>query len=328
MTVAALAGGVGGAKLAFGLDRALAALKNPVDGAGEAGLTVIVNTGDDLVLHGLHVSPDLDTVMYTLAGLADRERGWGLAGETWNALAMLERYGAETWFRLGDRDLATHVRRTARLADGTPLSSVTAELRAALGVRATVLPMSDDAVRTRLRTDAGWLDFQEWFVRRHQVDRVSEVRFEGIERAGPAAGVVEAIESASLVVVCPSNPFVSVAPILAVPGVLAALGAARAPIVAVTPIVAGKALRGPADRMLAWRGSEVSPAAVAQLYAERYPGLIDGFVIDRQDEAMASRIEALGLRVLVADTVMDSDDDRVALARAILDWGQALPRVG
>lgn len=332
--VVALAGGVGGAKLSFGLDRALT---GPDQGAQTAAtelgaqtaateLTVVVNTADDLELHGLHVSPDLDTVMYTLAGVADRERGWGLAAETWRAMAMLERYGGETWFRLGDGDLATHVRRTARLQEGALLSQVTAELAASLGVRATLLPMSDDPVRSLLRTDAGWLDFQEWFVRRRQADRVAEIRFEGVEAARPAPGVAEAIGTASLVVVCPSNPFVSIAPILAVPGILEALLGARAPVVAVSPIVAGRALRGPADRMLEWLGPEASSTGVAQLYAERYPTLLDGFVIDRQDAALAERIEALGLRVLVAPAVMASDDERVALARAVLDWGERLPR--
>ena len=318
--VVALAGGVGGAKVAFGLDRALAAM------GGAAGLTVIVNTADDLELHGLHVSPDLDTVMYTLAGLADRERGWGLTAETWQALRMLERYGAETWFKLGDRDLATHVRRTARLAEGVPLSVVTAELASALGVDTTLLPMSDDRVRTRLRTEAGWLDFQDWFVRRRQVDRVTEISIEGVEASRPAPGVRKAIAAAALVVVCPSNPLVSVAPILAVPGIREALLGAPAPVVAVSPIVAGRALRGPADRMLGWLGIEVSAAGVAQLYVERYPRLLDGFAIDRQDEATAGRIEALGLRVLVADAVMDSDETRIALARAVLEWGLSLPR--
>jgi len=319
----ALAGGVCGAKLAFGLDGAIRAEDGP---ATERRLTVIVNTADDLELHGLHISPDLDTVMYTLAGVADRERGWGLSAETWQAMAMLERYGAETWFRLGDRDLATHVRRTARLAEGAPLSAITAEIATALGVRATLLPMSDDRVRTRVRSEAGWLDFQQWFVRRRQADRVTEVRFEGVEAARPVPGVREAIKAASVVVVCPSNPFVSIGPILAVPGMLEALNAAAAPIVAVSPIVAGRALRGPADRMLGWLGIEVSPAGVAQLYAERYPGLLDGFVIDRLDESARLRIEALGLRVLVADTVMDSDEGRVALARAVLEWREGLPR--
>jgi LPPG:FO 2-phospho-L-lactate transferase len=319
MTVVALAGGVGGAKLAFGLDRELA-------GAVRPGLTVVVNTGDDLELHGLHVSPDVDTVMYTLAGVADRERGWGLADETWQAMAMLERYGAETWFRLGDRDLATHLRRTSRLREGASLSEVTGELAAALGVRSALLPMSDDVVRTRLRTADGWLDFQQWFVRRRQADRVTEIRFEGVEASHPAPGLLEAIGTAGLVVVCPSNPYVSIAPILAVPRVREALLAAAAPVVAVTPIVAGRALRGPADRMLAWLGSEATSAGVAQLYAERYPGLLDGFVVDGRDAALEPGIAALGMKVLVADTVMESDADRIALAHAVLDWGARLPR--
>lgn len=332
--VVALAGGVGGAKLAFGLDRALAGGREGADTGRLSGaelstqthLTVVVNTADDLELHGLHISPDLDTVMYTLAGVADGQRGWGLADETWRAMEMLERYGAETWFRLGDRDLATHVRRTARLREGATLSQSTAELGAMLGVRATLLPMSDDRVRSRLRTDRGWLPFQDWFVRRRQVDRVSEIQFEGAESARPAPGVLEAIAAASLVVVCPSNPFVSVAPILAVPGILGALLAARASVAAVSPIVGGRALRGPADRMLGWFGPEVTSAGVAQLYAERYPGLLRGFVIDHQDEPLRARIEALGMRVLVTETVMTSDEERVALAQTILDWGETLPR--
>lgn len=314
----ALAGGVGGAKLAFGLDRAL--------GAVRPGLTVVVNTGDDLEVHGLHVSPDVDTVMYTLAGVADRERGWGLADETWRAMTMLERYGGETWFRLGDRDLATHIRRTARLAEGAFPSQITAELASALGVGAALLPMSDDSVRTRLHTSSGWLDFQEWFVRRRQADQVTEIRFEGVEASHPAPGVLEAITAAGLVVLCPSNPYVSIAPILAVPGIRETVVAAGAAVVAVTPIVAGRALRGPADRMLEWLGSEATSAGVAQLYAERYPGLLDGFVIDRRDAALEPRIAALGLKVLVADTVMESDSDRIGLARAVLDWGASLPR--
>jgi LPPG:FO 2-phospho-L-lactate transferase len=289
-------------------------------------LTVVVNTGDDLEVHGLHVSPDVDTVMYTLAGVADRERGWGLADETWQAMTMLERYGQEAWFRLGDRDLATHLRRTARLAEGASLSEITHELASALGVGAALLPMSDDDVRTRLRTSSGWLDFQEWFVRRRQADRVTEIRFEGVEASHPAPGALEAIAAAGLVVLCPSNPYVSIAPILAVPGIRKALLAAVAPVVAVTPIVAGRALRGPADRMLEWLGSEASSAGVAQLYAERYPGLLDGFVIDRRDAALEPRIGALGLKVLVADTVMESDTDRIGLARAVIDWGASLPR--
>jgi LPPG:FO 2-phospho-L-lactate transferase len=315
MKVVLLAGGVGGAKMADGLAANL-----------EVDLTVVVNTGDDLELHGLHVSPDLDTVMYTVAALADPERGWGLAHETWSALEQLERYGAETWFRLGDRDLATHIRRTERIAGGATLTQVTAELATSLGVRPALLPMTDDRVRTRLRTAEGWLDFQEWFVRRRQADPVVEVRFEGVDRARPAPGVLEAIGAASLVVLCPSNPFVSVAPILAVPGILAALRSGPAPVVAVSPIVAGRALRGPADRMLEWLGIEVSPAGVAQLYAERYPRLLRGFVIDEQDTEFSERIEALGIDVLVTDTVMTSDEDRVSVAKDIVEWSAGLAR--
>jgi LPPG:FO 2-phospho-L-lactate transferase len=325
--VVALAGGVGGAKLAFGLDRALAETRATADATGRDRLTVIVNTADDLEVHGLHVSPDLDTVMYTLAGLADRERGWGLEGETWQALAMLQRYGAETWFRLGDRDLATHVRRTARLREGAPLSVVTDELARALGVRAALLPMSDDPVRTGLRTTDGWLAFQEWFVRRRQADIVSEIRFDGAAVARPAPGVREAIAAASLVVLCPSNPLVSIAPILAIPGILESLLGTAAPVVAVSPIVAGRALRGPADRMLGWSGVEVSAAGVAQLYAERYARLLDGFVVDRRDAHEVARVESLGMQCLVTDAVIDTDTQRTDLARAIIDWAEGLRRL-
>ncbi|OGN82650.1 MAG: 2-phospho-L-lactate transferase [Chloroflexi bacterium GWC2_73_18] len=325
--VVVLAGGTGGAKLAHGFDLALAAGRAGPGDAGGDDLTVIVNTGDDLELHGLHVSPDIDMVVYLLAGILDRERGWGLAGETWSAAAMLERYGAPTWFRLGDGDLATQVRRTERLHAGATLTAVTGELAAALGVRARILPMCDDPVRTRIRIDAGWLDFQEWFVRRRHADDAREVRLEGIARARPTREVMAAIGGAGLVVVGPSNPFVSIGPILAVPGLADALYAAPAPVVAVSPIVAGRAIKGPADRMLAATGIEVSAAGVAQYYAERYPRLLDGFVVDRSDAALAARIEALGPRVLVADTLMTGDGERARLASEIVAWGVSLARL-
>src|SRR5438552_6268803 len=222
MRVVALAGGVGGARLAFGLQAELG-----------TDLTVVVNTADDLERHGLLVSPDHDTVMYTLAGIADRAQGWGIAGETYSAAEMLARYGEETWFRLGDRDLATHVARTARLRAGDRLTDVTRELARALGVRADLLPMSDDSVRTKLQTSAGWLDFQDYFVRRDHRDDVIDIRFDGLDKAHPTAEALAAIESADLVVVAPSNPFVSVAPILALPGVTDALRSTTAPVVAV-----------------------------------------------------------------------------------------------
>jgi LPPG:FO 2-phospho-L-lactate transferase len=312
--VVALAGGVGGAKLAHGLQAKLG-----------ADLTVVVNTGDDLERHGLLVCPDLDTVMYTLAGLADREQGWGLAGETWNASEMLARYGEDTWFRLGDRDLATHIVRTARVDGGELLADVTVRLAGSLRVAATVLPMSNDPVRTQVRTPDGWLEFQDYFVRRRQEPEVLEVRFEGIERATVPARVRGELGFAEAVVIAPSNPIVSIGPILGVPGTRDLLLAARrggAPIVAVSPIVGGRALKGPADRMLASLGHETSALGVARLYA----GLVDLFVLDRIDAALASEVESLGMRSLVADTVMTDDASRARLAGEILDAATQLRR--
>ena len=307
MPIVALAGGVGGARLAHGLQQVLP----PGD------LTVIVNTGDDLELHGLLVMPDHDTVVYTLAGLADPVQGWGLAGETYAAAAMLGRYGQPTWFRLGDRDLATHVVRTARVRAGERLTTVCLGLQAALGLAGRVLPMSDDPVRTRVRTDDGWLDFQDYFVRLHQAPEVREVRFDGAATARASSEALAAIEAAEAIVIAPSNPIVSIEPILAVPGVRAALDQARqrgAPVVAVSPIVGGRALKGPADRMLRSMGGDASALAVAS----RYVGLIDGFLIDEADRALAPSVVALGLRVLVTDTVMVDDAARTRLAAATL----------
>jgi len=305
--VTVLAGGVGGAKLAHGLS-----LLPDVD------LTVVVNTGDDLELHGLAISPDVDTVLYTLAGLANQETGWGLRDETWSAHEMLGRYGAPTWFRLGDRDLATHLVRTSRLAAGATPTDVTRELAASLGVRSRILPMADRPVRTRVRTADGWLDFQDWFVGRRHADDALELRFDGIEDARPTDGVLGAIASADVLAIAPSNPFVSVGTILALPGVVAALLAADAPVVAVSPIVAGAALKGPADRMFETLGGESSAVGVARHYVERYPGLLDGLVIDRADESQATAIEALGVAVLVTAAVMRDEPDRARLAGEML----------
>jgi len=310
--IVALAGGVGGAKLADGLYRALPAHQ----------LTVIVNTADDLDLFGLRICPDLDTVMYTLAGIANPLTGWGIRDDSFAALEMLGRYGRPTWFRLGDRDLATHVARTERLRAGAPLSAVTAELAAALGIQATLLPMSDAPVATRVQTPAGTLDFQDYFVRRHQAETVTGVVFDGIERARPPAAALRALAEAEAVILCPSNPIVSIGPILAVPGVRDAVARHPGPRVAVSPIVAGRALRGPADRMLESLGHEVSAYGVAALYR----GLIDGMVIDEADAALAPRIEGLGMRVLVAPTVMGNPDDRVALAARVLAFCQQIRR--
>jgi LPPG:FO 2-phospho-L-lactate transferase len=312
MRVVALAGGVGGAKLASGLQAVV-----------REELTVVVNTADDLERHGLLVCPDHDTVMYTLAGLDDREQGWGIRDETFSAAAMLERYREETWFRLGDRDLATHIVRTARIKAGERLTEVCLGLQRGLGVAAKILPMSDDPVRTQVRTDEGWLEFQEYFVHRHQAPEVREVRFDGADRAEATARVRGELGFAETIVIAPSNPIVSIGPILAVRGVRELLAAARrggTPILAVSPIVGGKALKGPADRMLVSLGHEASALGVARLYV----GLADGFVLDSVDAALAPAVEALGLRTLVTDTVMTDDASRERLAREVLAFGRAV----
>ncbi|MEW6636035.1 MAG: 2-phospho-L-lactate transferase [Actinomycetota bacterium] len=310
MRAAALAGGVGGAKLADGLQRSLA----------PGGFSVVVNTADDFDLWGLRICPDLDTVMYALAGVANPETGWGVAGDSFRMLEMLASYGEDPWFKLGDRDLATHVLRTARLRAGFSLTEVTRDLSSALGAGAGILPMCDEAVSTVLRTPGGTLEFQEYFVRRGQRDEVLGVELRGIEGARPTKAVLEALSGADLVVLCPSNPVVSVGPILAVPGMRKAIEVSRGPKVAVSPIVGGRALKGPADRMLASLGHEVSAAGVARIYE----GLVDGFVVDRADEEQRARIEALGMRVLVTDAVMRDETDRARLAREVLEFGIAL----
>jgi LPPG:FO 2-phospho-L-lactate transferase len=283
-------------------------------------VTAVVNTGDDTVLHGLAISPDLDTVTYTLAGAIDHERGWGLAGETWAAMTALARYEAArpagstaggTWFSLGDRDLATHLYRTQRLAEGAPLSTVTAEISRAWALGVRMLPMSDDPVRTMVAVAEGEIGFQEYFVgRRHSVP-ITGVRFAGVERARPGPGVVAAIEEADVVVIAPSNPVVSIGPLLAVPGVRPALAARRADTTAISPIVGGRALKGPADRMLGELGVPVSAAGVARWYRD----LAATLVVDTVDGALAPEIEALGVRCVVTDTVMSEPGVAAALAR-------------
>ena len=313
MRVLALAGGIGGAKLAAGLQDALPA----------GDLAVVVNTADDFDLWGLRICPDLDTVMYTLAGIANPETGWGVAGESFAALGMLARYGEDTWFKLGDRDLATHILRTLKLRTGEPLTKIMADLSGALCVKSAILPMCDEPVATILHTPNGPLEFQEYFVRRRQEDEVLDVELRGIYNARPTDAILEALAAADLVVLCPSNPVVSIGPILAVPGMREALAASRAPKVAVSPIVGGRALKGPADRMLASMGHEVSAAGVARIYA----GLVEGMVVDRLDEGARPEIEALGMRVLATDAIMRDAPDRTRLAREVLgfdDWLVAL----
>jgi LPPG:FO 2-phospho-L-lactate transferase len=262
--------------------------------------------------------------MYTLAGLANPDTGWGLREETWSAAEMLERYGAPTWFRLGDRDLATAVLRTARLRSGDRLTAITADLTASLGVSARLLPATDEIVRTKVRTDEGWLDFQDYFVRRGHRDEVRELRYDGLDAARPTREVLSAIGEADVIVIAPSNPFLSIAPILGLQGMSEAVANSSAGVVAVSPIVAGAALRGPADRLFVSLGGEASALGVARHYVERYPGLVDGLVIDRVDRSLSPDIEALGVKVLATGTVMRSDSDRERLASEVVAFAKTL----
>jgi LPPG:FO 2-phospho-L-lactate transferase len=309
INVVALAGGVGGAKMALGLARAL-----PAD-----RLTVVVNIGDDLEHYGLYICPDLDTVMYTLAGVVDPGKGWGVDGDTGHTLEMLRRYEAEAWFYLGDRDLATHLLRTERRRTGVRLTAITRELCRALGVGPAVLPVSDDRVATLVDTaEEGTLAFQEYFVRRRWEPAVKGLRYEGAEQSRLTPEVVAALDAADLVVFCPSNPVLSIDPMLAVGDMRERLEASGARRVAVSPIVGGAALKGPAAKLMAEMGMEVSPVGVAA----HYRGLLNGFVFDVQDAAYEPRVRALGLRPLVTDTVMKHDADKQRLAEELLDWSK------
>ena len=305
--IAAIAGGVGAARLLRGLIAAI----------DPASLAVIVNTGDDTVFHGLHVSPDVDTVVYTTSGAIDPERGWGLAGETWTAMGALARYtpfGAVDWFNLGDRDLATHLWRTGRLADGASLTEVTADLALAWGLGFRLLPMSDDPVSTVVDTADGPLAFQEYFVRHKHSVPVTGVRFGGIESARPGPSVLATLDEAEAILVCPSNPIVSIGPVLAVDGVRSVLERRRDRVVAVSPIVAGAALKGPADRMLTELGHEASVVGVARLYAP----FCSVLVIDQADADRVADVEACGIRAVVTNTIMSTAAVAAALSRTAL----------
>ena len=304
MKVALLAGGTGGTKLAHGFSQVLAA----------DDLTVIANVGDDFEPHGLHVSPDIDALLYTLGGLIDVEQGWGVRNDSFTSHGMLERYGRPAWFRVGDADLATHVERTRRLRAGASLTDATAALAAALGISTRILPATDERLRTRVETDAGTLEFQDYFVRLRQQPEVRSVILDGLDAARPTAAVLDALAAAELIVIGPSNPIVSIGPILALGGFRQAVVDASAVKVAVSPIVSGKALKGPADRMLTSLGHESSALGVARLYA----GLVDRFVLDEADAALAPEVEAVGMRADVLPTVMRDDAGRAALARAII----------
>jgi LPPG:FO 2-phospho-L-lactate transferase len=311
--VVALSGGIGGAKLALGLYRIL-----PAD-----SLMVACNTGDDFEHLGLRISPDLDTVMYTLAGIANPETGWGRANETWTFMAALAQLGGETWFRLGDADLATHVERTRRLAAGESLSAIADDFRRRLGVRARLVPMCDEPVRTMVHSEDGVLPFQRYFVERRCEPRVSGFAFQGADAARPPPALLQALESERLeaVVICPSNPFISIDPILAVPGLRAAIAACRAPVVAVSPLIGGRAVKGPTAKMMAELGLPTRASAVAQ----HYRGLLDGFVLDEADAAEAEQID---LPCLPTRTLMTSEDDKRALAAAVLAFTRGLAPTG
>ncbi|MBI4561001.1 MAG: 2-phospho-L-lactate transferase [Candidatus Rokubacteria bacterium] len=303
--ITALAGGTGAAKFL----RGLVALMEP------GLLTVIGNTGDDTEIWGLHISPDLDTVTYTLAGLIDEGKGWGVKDDSFCCLQAMAVLGGETWFNLGDRDLATHLFRTERLRAGQSLSEVTDAIRAGLGVRSRILPMSDRPVRTRIRSTTGWLTFQEFFVREKAQVEVLDVVYEGAGAARPAPGVVEAIREARAVLVCPSNPVTSIGPILAVPGVVEALGKTPAVVTAISPIVAGEAVSGPAGGLMAAKGLPVSAVGVAGAYRQ----WLDVMVLDRQDQHLTPQLLRLGVSAVVTDTLMTDREREVALARAVLE---------
>jgi LPPG:FO 2-phospho-L-lactate transferase len=302
--IACLAGGVGASKLLLGLYEVMS----------PRALTVIVNTGDDIVLHGLKISPDLDIVTYTLAGIVDPAKGWGFRGETFHALERLALFGQDRWFNLGDRDLATHIHRTASLSGGKTFSEAADSIRTALGVKAKILPMSDQPIPTIIDSNEGSLHFQEYLVKRRARPIVRGIRFENVETAVPAPGVLQAIHEADRIFICPSNPLISIGPILAVPGIRDALRARKKDVVSVCPIVGGKSLKGPSDKMLTQLGHKSSAAGVAGLYAD-FTGT---FVIDTRDEAQRKKIESLGMQVAVMATVMKTRAQKRKLARALL----------
>jgi LPPG:FO 2-phospho-L-lactate transferase len=306
--VVALAGGVGGAKLAYGLYQLVPPEK----------LTIIVNTGDDFEHLGLHISPDLDTVMYTLAGLANPTTGWGVKDESWNMMAALARYGQPTWFQLGDRDLATHLLRSKWLREGYPYNWVTRELTKRLGVRCTVLPMSENPVRTMIMTQEGEIAFQEYFVQKQCQPVVKAIRFAGIEAARPSREVASALRNADVIIFCPSNPLLSLDPILGLPTLGRIIAASRVPKIAVSPIVGGAALKGPAAKIMTELAMQVSPIGIAQHLKE----VLTGFVLDHVDQAYQDEITDMGLRTLVTGIIMINNQDRIRLAQEVLDFAQ------
>ena len=310
--VLALAGGVGGAKLALGLTRILPPER----------LVIVVNTGDDEEFHGLHVSPDLDTMTYTLSGLYNQETGWGMSGDSFNTLGMLNRLGSDTWFNLGDLDFAMHIRRTELLRHGATLSEVTAELTGRLGIQHSVIPMSDDPVRTVLDTDAGTLAMQEYFVRYRAEPKVDAIRYVGAAAAKPSPAFAKALQECETIIFCPSNPYLSVAPIMAIPGVRDAISARSGNRIAVSPIVGGAAVRGPAGKIMAELGGTVSSVGVAREYRD----LCDILVVDSQDADLADDISHEGIHPVAANTIMNNDADKIALAKSVLELARRVER--
>jgi len=305
MKVTALAGGIGAAKLLVGL----ATVMDP------ANITVIANTGDDIELHGLRVCPDIDTVMYTLAGVVDPERGWGIQDDSFECLKWLARYGGAGWFNLGDRDLATHIRRTARLREGAQLIEVTKELAQALRLKSRILPMTESYTPTIVETDEGRMHLQQYFVGRRCEPKIQAIEYKGIQESLPAEGVVESIADADLVVICPSNPFISIGPIVAVPGIREALARSKARVAAVSPIVGGKAIKGPAADMMRDLDYEVSAVGVARMYRD----FIEVFVLDHEDAMMGPAVEEMGIRAVVTNTIMETLADKSRLAEVVLE---------
>jgi LPPG:FO 2-phospho-L-lactate transferase len=305
MKITTLAGGIGAAKFLLGL----------VSVAPPEQVTVIVNTGDDIELFGLRISPDIDTIIYTLAGVVDEAKGWGITGDSFQCLSWLARYGEATWFNLGDRDLATHIYRTQWLRRGRSLTEITDHIRRSLGIRSRILPMTDSYIPTRIATDEGEMHFQEYFVGRRCQPRVKAIEFKGIETSQPAPGVISAILQADVVIICPSNPLISIGPILALPGLRDVLKQTQAKIAAITPIIGGRALKGPAADMLRDLGYEVSARAVALLYSD----FLDLFVLDEVDQWLRPAIEELGMRVTVVNTIMNSIEDKRRLAEQVLE---------
>jgi LPPG:FO 2-phospho-L-lactate transferase len=304
LRVVVLAGGVGAAKFLQGLQKAVSPRE----------LSCVVNTGDDIVLHGLHISPDLDIVTYTLAGVVDYEKGWGIHGDTFHCLESLKSLGSEEWFGLGDKDLATHLRRTELLSSGLSLSEVTTILCQRFGVESHVLPMTNDRFETWIRTDAGWMHFEEYYVRRAFRDKVTGLEFRGVDSARPAPGVVETLSETDLVIVAPSNPIVSIGTILAVRGIREALQRRDKLVIAISPIISGSPLKGPADKLMSYCGVEVSPRGVAKLYRD----FLDLLILDSVDEALISDVTSMGIEAIATNTIMKTMEDKVRLAGFVL----------